>query len=109
MTEEAKRKLISLLGLARRAGRLAVGFGAVEQMARRGRGGVMVIAASDMGAAQKSKVDRFEKLAGLVDTALTASEMAQAFGRDKLAIVAVDDPGFVKGIKKLIDAPPAQG
>ena len=102
MTEENVRKMLSLLGLARRAGRLAVGFSAVEQEVR-GTRKVLVVAASDMGAAQKSKVNRFENLAGLIDDALTSEQMADAFGRNKLAIIGVSDPGFVKGIKKLID------
>ena len=93
---------MALLGLARRAGRLAVGFSAVEQEVR-GNRKVLVVAASDMGAAQKSKVNRFENLAGLIDDALTSEQMAEAFGRNKLAIIGLSDPGFVKGIKKLID------
>ncbi len=103
LTEVETQKLLALLGLARRAGKLAIGFNAVEQLARK-PGRTLVVAASDMGGAQKSKVNRFENLAGLVDDALTGEQMAAAFGRDKLAIVGVDDPGFVKGIKKLIDA-----
>lgn len=102
MTEEKVTKLLALLGLARRAGRLAVGFSAVE-MEVRGSRKVLVVAASDMGASQKSKVNRFENLAGLIDDALTSEQMADAFGRNKLAIIGVSDSGFVKGIKKLID------
>ncbi len=102
MTEENVRKMLGLLGLARRAGRLAIGFSAVE-MEVRGARKVLVIAASDMGASQKSKVNRFENLAGLIDDALTSEQMAEAFGRNKLAIIGLSDSGFVKGIKKLID------
>ncbi len=102
MTEENVKKLLALLGLARRAGRLAVGFSAVEQLVRR-PGKTLVIAANDMGAAQKSKVERFENLSGLIDDALTGEQMADAFGRNKLVIVGLSDSGFVKGIKKLID------
>lgn len=102
MTEENTRKMLALLGLARRAGRLVIGFSAVEQEVRGSRK-VLVIAASDMGGAQMSKVNRFENLAGLIDDALTSEQMADAFGRNKLAIIAVSDSGFIKGIKKLID------
>jgi len=102
MTEVNVIKMMALLGLARRAGRLAMGFSAVEQEVR-GVRKVLVIAASDMGASQKSKVNRFENLAGLIDDALTSEQMAEAFGRNKLAIIGLSDSGFVKGIKKLID------
>lgn len=102
MNEIKIKKLLALLGLARRAGRLAIGFSAVEQLVRK-PSKVLVITASDMGASQKSKVQRFENLAGLIDDALTSEELADAFGRDKLAIIGLSDSGFVKGIKKLID------
>ncbi len=102
MTEENVRKMLALMGLARRAGRLAIGFSAVE-MEVRGSRKVLVVAATDMGAAQKSKVNRFENLAALIDDVLTSEQMAEAFGRNKLAIIGLSDPGFVKGIKKLID------
>ncbi len=102
MNETNVTKLLALLGLARRAGRLAMGFSAVEQLVRK-PARVLVIAASDMGAAQKSKVERFENLAGLIDDALTKEQLAEAFGRNKLAIIGLSDPGFIKGIKKLID------
>lgn len=102
MKEENTQKMLALLGLARRAGKLALGFSAVEKLVRR-QERPFIVAASDMGASLKGKVVRYEGLAGLVDDALTGDQMAQAFGRDKLAIIAVSDPGFVKGIKKLID------
>ena len=101
MNEQKTTKLLALLGLARRAGQLAVGFSAVEQLVRR-PGNTLVVAATDMGASQKSKVNRFENLSGLVDDVLTGQQMAEAFGRDKLVIVGLSDPGFIKGIKKLI-------
>ena len=95
------QKLIALLGLARRAGRLAVGFSAVETMVKKGQA-PMVIVASDMGASQRGKVDHWEPLRGILDDGLTAEEMAQAMGREKLSIVGVCDSGFVKGIQKLV-------
>jgi ribosomal protein L7Ae-like RNA K-turn-binding protein len=102
MNEQNVTKMLALLGLARRAGRLAIGFSAVEQLVRQPRK-VLIVAASDMGASQKSKVLRFENLAALIDDALTSEQLAEAFGRNKLAIIGLSDSGFVKGIKKLID------
>ncbi len=102
MNESNAIKMLALLGLARRAGRLSIGFSAVEKLVRK-RTRVLVITASDMGAAQKSKVQRFENLAGLIDDALTGEQLAEAFGRNKLAISGLSDPGFIKGIKNLID------
>jgi ribosomal protein L7Ae-like RNA K-turn-binding protein len=96
-----QQKLLGLLGLARRAGKLAVGFTAVEKIVRRGES-PMVIVASDMGASQMSKVDRWEPLRGTLNDVFTAEELAQAMGREKLSVVGVSDAGFVKGIKKLV-------
>jgi len=96
-----KQKLVALLGLARRAGRLAVGFSAVESLVKKGQA-PLVIVASDMGPSQRGKVDHWEPLRGILDSALTAEEMAETMGRDKLSIVGVSDNGFVKGIQKLV-------
>jgi ribosomal protein L7Ae-like RNA K-turn-binding protein len=96
-----QQKLLGLLGLARRAGKLAVGFTAVEKIVRRGES-PMVIVASDMGASQMSKVNRWEPLRGTLNDVFTAEELALAMGREKLSVVGVSDAGFVKGIKKLV-------
>jgi len=93
-------KLLALLGLARRAGSLAVGMSAVEKMVRRGDNPVVVVAA-DMGPGQRSKVDRWQPVRAVVDGPLTTEQLAAALGRDKLAVVAVAEMGFVKGILKL--------
>ena len=95
------QKLLALLGLARRAGKLAVGFSAVEKLVRRGES-PFVIMAQDVGASQKKKMERWEPLSGMLSDVLTAEEMAQAMGREKLSVVGVSDAGFVKGIRKLV-------
>ena len=89
------------LGLARRAGKLAMGFTAVETLVRRGES-PLVIVASDIGASQKGKVSRWEPVRGSLNDVLTSAEMAQAMGRDKLSVLGVSDAGFVKGIQKLV-------
>ena len=95
-----EKKLLGLLGLAQRAGKLAVGFSAVEKMVRRGQR-PLVLTAQGVGAAQLGKIQRWEPLAGLILEAVDAGKLADAFGRDKLVVVGVADPGFIKGIKKL--------
>lgn len=96
-----KEKLLALLGLARRAGKLAVGFSAVEKIVQRGEK-PMVVVVSDVGASQLHKISRWEPLRGIVTGALTGSELAQAMGREKLSVVGVSDAGFSKGIQKLV-------
>ena len=95
------QKLLGLLGLARRAGKLAIGFSAVEQLVKRGEAPLVVVAAG-VGASQLGKIERWEPLRGLVKDALPAEDLAQAMGRDKLVVVGVCDPGFINGIQKLV-------
>ena len=92
--------LLRLLGLARRAGKLGLGFSAVEKMVARGEN-PLVITAADIGESLKGKVSRWQPVRGIVADVLTGEDMARAFGREKLAVVAVSDSGFVKGIRKL--------
>lgn len=100
------QKLLGLLGLARRAGKLAVGFRAVEQLVRRGEQ-PLVIVARDAGAAQKGKIAGWEPLRGLVDDVLDREQMAQSMGREQLIVVGLADAGFIKGIRRELGiAPP---
>jgi len=94
-------KLLALLGLARRAGKLAMGYSAVEKIVRRGEKPYVVVV-SDVGASQMNKISRWEPLRGTLAGALTGTELAQAMGRDKLSVVGVSDAGFIKGIRKLV-------
>jgi len=100
MARENAQKVIGLLGLALRAGKLALGFSAVEKLVRRGEK-PLVIVATDVGAASRGKIENWSPVRGLLDDVLTGDEMAQAFGRNKLSVVGLKDPGFVKGIEKL--------
>ena len=98
-------KLMGLLGLARRAGKLAVGFSAVEKMVRHGQR-PLVILASDAGASQKNKVlgwkrDDPKGPRDVWTDVMDSERMARALGREKLVVLGVSEPGFVRGILKL--------
>ncbi len=98
--EDAAARVLALLGLARRAGRLAIGATAVEKMVKSGARPIVVIA-RDAGSSQKQRCRRWHPLRGLVDDALTREDLARQFGRQDLVVVAVADPGFVKGLSAL--------
>lgn len=103
MVDEAPRdptRLLALLGLALRAGKLQVGFSAVEQAVHRGKEPLVILAA-DMGPSQRTRALRFEPVRGFVTDVVTGADLAAALGRNKLVIVSVYDPGFVDGIRKL--------
>ena len=94
-------KLLGLLGLAQRAGQLAVGARAVEKMVKQG-GKPVVVLATDAGDSQRAKLSKLQPVRALVDDVLTGEEMARAMGRQKLVVAGVCDPGFVKGILALV-------
>lgn len=93
-------RLLALLGLALRAGKLQVGWSAVEQAVHRGKQPLVVLA-TDMGASQRTRAMRLEPVRGFVTGVVTGADLAASLGRNKLSIVSVTDPGFVGGIRKL--------
>ena len=96
-----KVKLLGLLGLARRAGKLTMGFNGVDQLVRRGQN-PFVIVAKDAGPSQKNKFLGWQPVRGFLGDLLTAEEMARTLGREKLVVVGLCDRGFIKGIQKML-------
>ena len=101
MPEVDAAKLLGLLGLARRAGKLAVGATAVEALIKSGRP-PWVIIARDAGASQRRKLARLAPVRGVLGDAVDREGRATALGRGALTVVAVSDLGFVRGIERLI-------
>ncbi|HOX26707.1 MAG TPA: ribosomal L7Ae/L30e/S12e/Gadd45 family protein [Candidatus Krumholzibacteria bacterium] len=93
-------RALGLLGLARRAGRLAVGTTAVVQLVERGDRPVVVIAA-DASGRQRAKLRRLAPVRGFVDGLFDRDDLARQLGRRELVVVAVADPGFVRGLVEL--------
>ncbi len=96
----AQERLLGLLGLARRAGKLAVGATAVTQLVRSGARPVVVIAGG-VGASQHRKLTALRPVRGVVDGLVDRDEMAHRLGRNDLVVVAVADRGFVAGLMEL--------
>jgi ribosomal protein L7Ae-like RNA K-turn-binding protein len=96
-----KQKLLNLLGLAQRAGKLITGEEFVVE-AIQGEFARLVFVASDAGKNTSKKIH--DKAAyyevPLVDT-LTYAELSCAIGKSRKAI-AIEDNGFAKAMKKLI-------
>lgn len=99
-SRDERQRLIALLGLAQRAGKLAAGISAVERsVARRQR--PLVLLVSDAGGALRRRVARLEPVRDLRVMSVTRAELARALGRHDLAVVAIADTGFVRGITAL--------
>jgi ribosomal protein L7Ae-like RNA K-turn-binding protein len=100
MRDDTTERLLGLLGLACRAGRLALGARAVTAMVSEGRR-PLVILARDTGPAQRERLLRLSPVRRILDDAVDRRQLAQALGRSELAVVAVADPDFVRGIERL--------
>jgi len=88
--------VLRLLGLARRAGVLRMGAGPVLRALARERRG-LVFLARDAGADLVRKVER-DGSGHRVERIFDGQELADAFGREKLNVVSVHEPGFLKGL-----------
>ncbi|HPF34569.1 MAG TPA: 50S ribosomal protein L7ae [Candidatus Krumholzibacteria bacterium] len=100
-------RLLGLLGLAQRAGKLALGGTAAAQMIAGPRPALLIVA-RDAGQGAK-KLSRLVPRERVVDGIVDRAELARAFQRDDLTVVAVEDRGFVKGILELVAGAGAGG
>jgi ribosomal protein L7Ae-like RNA K-turn-binding protein len=88
------------LGLALRAGKLALGASAVEERVIRGRR-PLVILARGAGESQRRHLLRLAPVRGFVVDVVGREDLARRLGRRELSVAAVDDPDFVAGIERL--------
>ena len=100
MAEAEGDKLLGLLGLARRADKLALGASAVERMVHRGMRPLVIIA-SDVGDQQRRRYLKWSPVRGFVIDRIDRQRLAAAMNRRELAVVGVAESGFVNGIRKL--------
>lgn len=91
-----REKIYNLIGLARRAGKVAIGMSMLEQMARR-RKVVLILIAED---ASKNTVDKVLSIAPHVKYLVfgTADEWGRLFNREKVAVIGLLDPHFAEGV-----------
>jgi ribosomal protein L7Ae-like RNA K-turn-binding protein len=95
---------LRLLGLARRAGELQLGArGVLRALARREPG--IVFLARDAGADLRRKIERQRGDSELDSESFDSRTLADAFGRDRLAVVSVHDAHFVAGLRKALHEP----
>jgi ribosomal protein L7Ae-like RNA K-turn-binding protein len=93
-------RVLGLLGLARRAGKLAVGATAIEQLVGR-RARPVVVLARDAGANQRRRMFGLHPVRGYVLDVVDREQLAARLGRSELVAVAVADMGFVRGLQAL--------
>ena len=93
-----KHRLLSMLGLARRARRLSLGFDAAREAARSGQAALLA-AASDVSDKTWKNLRYEAESAGVPAVRLLAGmeELGRACGK-KAGVFAVTDEGFAKAI-----------
>lgn len=102
-------KLLSLLGLARRAGRLETGFAACKASARAGKAALLV-AARDVSDKTFKELRYEAERAGIgaVRVGAAMDELSRACGI-KAGVVAVADRGFAGAVMKELEQTREQG
>jgi uncharacterized protein len=93
----ADQRAKSLIGLARRAGKLALGTSAVEQALKRELS-VLVLVAADARAARDSAWLEPAVRRGQAAVFGTKAELGAALGREEVGVVAVLDPGLARSL-----------
>ena len=95
------QKLIGLLGMARRAGRLSIGFDASIASAESGKTSLLLLSTDASPKTAKEAAFAGETYAVTVmELPLDKAMLAEAIGMHKpVAVVAVCDSGFAKAIR----------
>ncbi len=102
MTKE--EKVISLLGLAQKAGEISSGELSVEKAVKSGKAKLLIVATDCSDATKKSyndmaayyKVDLYE--------IFSKEQLGQCIGKVYRAALAITDTGFTNAVKKLLNS-----
>ena len=96
-------KFLSLLGLCKRAGRLAAGEVAAEQAVRKKQAYLLILAED----ASKNTKKKFTNSAAYYELPLaeigTKTELGRAIGAEERSIIAITEEGFAKKLKQLAE------
>ncbi|MDR3190890.1 MAG: YlxQ-related RNA-binding protein [Lactobacillaceae bacterium] len=97
-----KQKLLNLLGLARRAGKLVTGEDMVLTAIRNGKASIVFFAADGGASSLKKFTDKTNSYDVAFSTALTRQELADATGMAR-TVIAVADRGFAKKMREYLE------
>ncbi len=96
-------KLIGLLGMCRRAGRLTVGFDAVAALCRQPEVLLMITADASPRTVRQLTFHAEDKRVYALP--ITRDEAAHAVGSSKpVAVLATTDNGFIKALRPVLDS-----
>jgi len=101
--EEKKVELadiISLMQMARKAGKLVMGTAACEQSLKRRKAKLCIIA-SDISERTKKQIIKLVKHQKVLICG-SKSSLGEAFARNELGIITVEDSNFARGIMRRV-------
>lgn len=94
--------LLSMLGIAKRAGRLSCGFDAAADSMKKGRSSLLIIAADVSERTKRSASDTaLSCKTPYVICSRTMEQLGRAVGRRTTGIISIDDRGFAEKLKTL--------
>ena len=97
-----EEKVLNLLHMSRKAGKLTLGFDACERSCHSGHS-KLILVASDLAEKQKLKITSVAEAYNVKWVEIgTKKLLGEAFNTRNLGIISVDDQNFAKGIKKWI-------
>ncbi len=95
-------KILSLIGFANKAGKLAIGRFATEKMLRANRAVLLLIADNTTEILAAKMLSRVNKKIAAAKLDLSKEMLGQILGRKEVAIIAIGDFQFAKSITKLL-------
>lgn len=97
-----EEKLLSMLGIARRAAKLAMGYDAAYDAMQKGKCRLLVLSADLSERTMKSIREQAQR-SGTEICCLdcTMELLGKAVGRKQTGIIAINDSGFAKSVKAL--------
>ncbi|MBP2650261.1 MAG: ribosomal protein L7Ae/L30e/S12e/Gadd45 [Firmicutes bacterium] len=97
-----EQKLIALLGLAQKAGKIVSGELAIEKAVRSGKAGIILIAANATANSKKNYHDLSNYYEIKCYEVLSKEEFGTAIGKSARAALSIVDVGFSKAIGKVL-------
>ena len=100
-----KNKLINILSIACRAGKVISGEFVIEKTLTSKKKIKLLLVADDVAEATKAKYEKLAKNNNVMlkTVMLTKDEMANSIGKTDRAAIAICDEGFKKAILKILD------
>ena len=95
-------KLLSLLGIARRAGRLSIGFDAAAESMKKGRSYLLLLADDISERTLGSIISKAEQSGTeILKINISMEQIGNALGKKMTGIISVNDSGFAEKLKAL--------